>query len=342
MSLIAYRHEMEYLGAYGRLIAQLYAAYPRVVEAKLREAQRAFSTRNPFAKHGTRRNFLLVVRNRVVAHVSACTDVRLPAGVGLVGHFESVNRDEYAHRVLGAARAHLATRRITSIRGPINMSTWHNFRVSYPETNPPYYLEPFTRSYYKRMFESYGFRAVYRGVSAIQAAGRTSLARYRSDFLRLRKEGFAFRLADRRTLRPALEDIHRLSSEIFEHTWTFFKITLEEFLYLFGEAYESTGGPLIAAAYHPGGQAVGFIVGDRDVYSRRVNRVVLKTMGVHPDCQGRGVGRALLYMAHRAAAAQGASQLIFSTMRTDNHSIFRLIGGKNPVYRRYEAYELAL
>ena len=340
MSLISYRNEAKYLTAYGQLIQHLYAAHPKVVESKLREVRRAFNSRNPFRKHGTYQNFLLVVRNKAVAHVSACTDARLPEGVGLVGYFESLNRNEYAHHIMEASRVYLAKHRVNVIRGPINLSTWHSFRVSYPEANAPYFLEPFTRSYYKRMFEGYGFHVAYRGVSAIQEVEKTGLGGYRTSFLRLKDEGFTFRLVDNTTLRSVLEDIHRLSCEIFQDTWTFSKITLEEFLYLFGDMSKLKRCPLIVAAYHPDGRAIGFIFGAQDAYSRRINRVVLKTLGVHPAYRGLGIGRALLYMAYQTAVASGAAQCIFSTIRTDNMSIFKLIKSDNPIYRHYEAYEI--
>ena len=210
MSLISYQNETKYLTAYGQLVQHLYSAYPQVVESRLKEVRRSFSPRNPFRKYGTYRNFLLVVRKKAVAHISACTDARLPEGVGFVGYFESLNRNEYAHRILEASRLYLVRRRVNVIRGPINLSTWHSFRVSYPEAHSPYFLEPFTRSYYKRMFKSYGFHTVYRGVSAIQEVEKTGFGGYRTSFLKLRDEGFTFRLVDKSTLRSALEDIHRL------------------------------------------------------------------------------------------------------------------------------------
>lgn len=340
MSLISYRNEAKYLTAYCQLIRQLYSAYPQVVAAKLNEVRRTFSPRNPFRKHGTYRNFVLAVRNKTVAHASACIDRRLPEGVGLIGYFESVNRNEYAHDILEAARLHLTNHRVNVIRGPINFNTWHSFRISYPEANSPYFLEPFTRSYYKMMFKSFGFHTVYEGVSAIQEVKKTGFGGYRTSFLKLRDEGFTFRLVDESTLRSALEDIHRLSGDIFQDTWTFSKITLEEFLYQFSDISELRGCPLIIVVYR-GGRAIGFIFGAQDTYSRRVNRVVLKTLGVHPEYQRLGIGRALLYLAYRTVVASGATQFIFSTIRTDNSGVFKLIKDDNPIYRRYEAYEIS-
>jgi len=242
---------------------------------------------------------------------------------------------------LEASRLYLAKQRVNVIRGPINFNTWHSFRISYPETNSPYFLEPFTRSYYKRMFKGYGFHTVYRGVTAIQEVEKTGFGGYRTSFLKLRDKGFTFRMVDKRTLRSALEDIHRLSSDIFQDTWTFSKITLEEFLYQFSDVSELKACPLIVAAYHRGDRAIGFIFGAQDIYSRRVNRVILKTLGVHPEYQGLGIGRALLYLAYQTATASGATQFIFSTIRTDNSGIFKLITNNNPIYRHYEAYEIS-
>lgn len=341
MSLISYRNEARYLAAYCQLIQRLYSAYPGVAEAKQQEAKRAFSSRNPFRKHGTYQNFLLMVRNRAVAHASACIDPRLPEGVGLVGYFESLNRNEYAHDVLEASRLYLAKHRVNVIRGPINFNTWHSFRISYPEANSPYVFEPFTRSYYKRLFENFGFHSVYRAVSAIQDVEKTNFGDYRISFLKLQDAGFTFRSVDKSTLRSALEDIHRLSNDIFQNTWTFSRITLEEFLYQFSDVSELKACPLIVAAYHQSSGAIGFIIGAQDTYSRRVNRVVLKTLAVHPEYQGRGIGRALLYLAYQTAVANKAAQFIFSTIRTDNSAVFKLITDDNPVYRRYEAYEIS-
>jgi ribosomal protein S18 acetylase RimI-like enzyme len=86
---------------------------------------------------------------------------------------------------------------------------------------------------------------------------------------------------------------------------------------------------------------VAFCFGIPDLYSKKGKRIVLKTVGVLPEYQGRGIAKALLYMIFRAAQAKKIKQLIISTIRLDNKRMQNLIGSAT-LYRKYNVYELAL
>src|SRR3989338_2055360 len=156
MNLVTYQDKEEYLTLYCQLTSDVYSGYPLVAESKIQEARRTFSCCNPFIRFGRYQNFLLLSGTKAVAHASAFTDSRLAEGVGLVGYFECLSKKEYADKILKAALSYFAKNKISIVWGPVNLNTWRSFRVSYPETNPPYFLEPFTRAYYKESFESCG------------------------------------------------------------------------------------------------------------------------------------------------------------------------------------------
>ena len=86
------------------------------------------------------------------------------------------------------------------------------------------------------------------------------------------------------------------------------------------------------------GEVVAFYFSVPDIYSN--DRVlIIKTMGVAPKYQSRGIGGALFYSIHQAAKKQGFKKYIFSTIKDDNKKIQKLAYSEK-VYRKYGVYEM--
>jgi hypothetical protein len=92
----------------------------------------------------------------------------------------------YANKALDVVIEFLTKNQRKIIRGPVNLTTWQGFRVSYPEIDPPFLLEPFTRSYYRDLFENYGFKTAQKNVSTIQKIDQTNFDKYEPEYKNLK------------------------------------------------------------------------------------------------------------------------------------------------------------
>jgi len=93
------------------------------------------------------------------------------------------------------------------------------------------------------------------------------------------------------------------------------------------------------------GELVGYILGIPDLLQakrgERVNTVILKTMAVHPDHAGAGIGGLLMALCHRAAHAAGFRRGIHALYHEANRS-GRISGHTAGVFRRYVLYSREL
>lgn len=339
MQAIRYNDEKAHLETFGELVQTLYAQYPFLAESKIREAQKNFDRCNPFLKHGSYTNFLVVHGGKPVAHISAIIDSRLPAHVGLFGHFECMDDIKIAKIVFREAQKLLRSHGKTVIRGPVNFSTWRTFRVSYPEDEPPFFVEPFTRSYYRDLWKGFSFVATQHNVSTIEEVEKTSYKAFEEDYRRLMQAGMTFESMKKTSARNIAKTIFELTHKIFSDTWSFVPIGLDEFSYTFGGILEVIDGDFIFLVKDCGNSPIGFCFAIPDYYSGRSKRLILKTIGVLPGYQGRGVGKALFYLLYNASCQRNIVQLIVSTMRSDNRAM-RTLTRSAHIYRHYETYEL--
>jgi len=340
MQIVDYAYEEKYIAEYAELIKNIYETQPIFAKSKAYEVSKMFNRNNPFLRFGTWRNFLIKDKGNSVAHISAIIDRRLPPDIGLVGYFDTVNEAIYADKAFDTASEFLTKNKKKVIRGPVNLTTWQSFRVSYPEKNPPFLLEPFTRSYYRNLFEDYGFKRAQNNISTIQRIDQANFDKYEQEHKKLKEQGFIFDAIDSKSLSNSLPEIYDLVIKTFRDSWSFVKISFEEFVYNFLSPKITTS--LLYIARDKNKKAVAFFLGALDAYSGNHKRIILKTMGVLLEYQRLGIARALFYLVYLRGKQENVSELIFSTMRTDNETIRNITGRTHNIYREYNVYEMVI
>lgn len=321
--------------AYQDLVGSLYQAYPAVIKAKQGEFSRAFSASNPFFRYGQAENFFLFNEDKVVGHISAILDER-SGEFGYVGFFECENNQEYAVSLFTAAQNFLRAGGKKKCRGPINFSTWQGFRVSYPEEHAPFFLEPFTREYYRDLFKAQGFAISHENITTREHIGQTALANYLEKYTDSLDKGYSYEFLSNETREASLHDIYELSGQIFNNSFSFYNISEEEFLYL-ASSYGEQPGQIILVLRQQG-KAIGFFLVAVDLFNPAEKRLVLKTMGLLEEYRGKGLGPAMFYAIYLRAKDEGCQELIFSTMDVKNKKI-RSITGEAEIYRHYEVFD---
>lgn len=342
MELISYQNENWLINKFSELIKHLYADYPMFTETKLHEIRKDFNKNNPFLEHGSYQNFLLIDQNRPVAHISTIIDNRLPSEVGLIGHFETLNERQYAQKIFDAAIDYFSKYKKKIIRGPVNFTTWQSFRVSYPETNPPFFIEPFSRAFYREFFKNSGFVVAQSNISTIQEVEKTNFNLFERDFVNLQKDDFSFEIIGNIYLSDIFTEICDLVKAIFSDSWSFVKISLEEFIYYFQDLSKFIGDDLLYVVRNKNKKMVAFSFVVPDLYLKAEKRITIKSMGVLKEYRGIGISQALFHLIYRVSKEKNVSRIIFSTMRDDNISILELTRTAQEIYRRYEVYELTL
>ncbi|MBT6691006.1 GNAT family N-acetyltransferase [Candidatus Parcubacteria bacterium] len=324
------------LSDYSDLIVDIYRDYPDVARTKVEEARKINNISNPFFNFGSVDNFLLLDQGKPVAHAAVITDSRLPAELALLGCFESKNNQVYADKIFDAISEHARQLGRKILRGPINLTTWQNWRVSFPEDRQPFSLEPFCRAYYKDLFENANFEIAQQNVSTISSLKDCGFTNFAQDFSEVVANGFVFEHINEKNYQASLQAIFQMISEVFVDSWSFAKISLEEFAHYYKDLDRTSTLPFSCLVLDKKKCAAAFCFAVADVSDS--DRVIIKTFAVGSKFQGQAIGKAMFYWVYQQAKKQNVKEFIFSTMREDNQGILNLTKGAD-IYRYYRAYQ---
>ena len=260
--------------------------------------------------------------------------------VGVIGHYDA-NTAEASGALLATACRRLAEQGCSFAVGPMDGNTWRRYRLI-TETGPEpiFFLEPdhprasaahFTRSGFDSMatyFSSLSPDLDRRDPKAAQAAAR------------LQEGGIRIRSLDQSSFVDELRRIHSLSLASFKDNFLYTPIGEAEFLAMYLPLEPYIDPRLVFIAEHRG-SPVGFMVGIPDLLQARagkpVDTVILKTIAVHPDYGGLGIGRALFAASHGTARRLGYGRAISALIREDNASA-KLVPPGSYRIRRYTLF----
>jgi GNAT superfamily N-acetyltransferase len=327
-------------------------------------------TKNPFYRHAEMEMFLAIEGGKVVGRIAAITN-RLhneihSDAVGFFGFFESIDNQEVADALLGAAERWLAERGMTAMRGPVNPSLNDEAGLLVAGFNdPPQILMTYNPQYYSRLMEQFGLRKVkdlyaYRltaeGFLNPKLERVQAMVREREK-LTVRSVNFKEKAAFERDVK-ILKEVYNAA---WEPNWGFVKMTDAEFDFLAADLKQIAEPDLVLIAERDG-KPVGFALGLPDInqaliYNRsggiigavlalmlkkkRIRRGRIIVLGVLPAFQRLGIDAVLYYeIGTRMTRGQGYTEGEASWILEDNVMMNRaaeMMHGE--IYKTYRLYE---
>ncbi len=284
--------------------------------------------------------------------------------VGLVGHYAAAEANA-GRAVLERACRRLAEAGCTCAIGPMDGATWHPYRfVTERGDRPPFVLEPWHPPTYPGHFRDAGFEPLARYVSSIGADADTLQNPSVPDSPPL--DGVRVRTLDLDRFGEELRRLHGLVTASFADNFLYTPLPEADFVALH-RPYRSVVEPecvrLLEQQQGDGTRLVGVAFMVPDVLRSKttsslslgaqsettsslplraqaergepVDTAVLKTLAVHPDLRGQGLGRWLTEHVHAVAGQRGYRQVLHALMHEDNVSR-RL--GHGEILRRYTLF----
>jgi GNAT superfamily N-acetyltransferase len=257
--------------------------------------------------------------------------------VGMVGHYAAAD-GVAAASVLERACALLAAQECRQAVGPIDGSTWRQYRFAGEGSLPaPFFLEPDNPRDWPADWAACGFSPLATYASAVtdeltadgqQTAGARDV---------LQSLGITVRPFDIMRSDAELRAIFQLLLASFERNFLYAPIAEEEFLHD-GRALLPFVRPELTVLAERDGQLVAFLMALPDVLQAQrghpVDTVIVKTVAVAPILSGGGVGSALVTLAHDRARSLGFRRAIHALMHDSNPSL-RISRRSARVFRRY-------
>ena len=254
--------------------------------------------------------------------------------VGLVGHYAAAD-ETAAQAVLARALERLREAGCTLALGPMDGATWFSYRfVTEGPDAPPFFLEPYHPPAYPEHFVRAGFESLAEYVSAYVPKVDTEPPADPPLDVTVRSLN-----ADAPT--AELDRLYGLVTDSFADNFLYTPIGKERFVGLYRGLLDAVDPSLVRLVETPAGRLVGvaFLIPDRLQAARDepVDTVIAKTLAVHPDVAGQGLGSWLLHEAQWTARQQGYPHAIHALMHETNRSR-RISRHYGDVVRRYALF----
>src|SRR5262245_27839519 len=149
-----------------------------------------------------------------------------------------------------------------------------------------------------------------------------------------------WRTLDTERFEDELRRIHALTLDSFRENFLYSPISVDDFLAAY-RPIRPYVRPDLVLLLEQQGRLVGYLFGISDhLQAQRgqgIDTAIIKTMAVHPDLAGHGLGGLLMARFHEVAARLGYRRVIHALMHEDNRSR-KLSRHTARTIRRYTLY----
>jgi GNAT superfamily N-acetyltransferase len=253
--------------------------------------------------------------------------------LGLIGHY-AARDDHSATELLGIACWMLGAHGCTLAVGPLDGTTWNRYRLLTERGDEPlFFLEPDNPDDWPEHFTRKGFTLLAEYSSAVTVCDARPSARPVP-------AGMTMRPLDLDHFDEELGRIHALSLEGFRDNFLYSPISLDDFLAQY-RGIRPYVRPELVILLELQGRLIGYIFGVPDQLQAKrgqpIETAIAKTMAVHPDHRGDGLGSFLLNRFTQIAAGLGYRRVIHALMHEGNRSR-KMSARTATTIRRYTLY----
>lgn len=242
--------------------------------------------------------------------------------LGYIGHFAA--RDPGAAAELLNRACEQLTDRASLAVAPIDGNTWNPYRLLTERgTEPVFFLEPDNSDDWPAHFMESGFAPLANYYSALNEDLSRSDPRTGELMHRLTEQGIRLRCLNLHRFGEELKALYPLALSGFQRNFLYTPISEEDFLaqYLPVRPYLRPQLVLIAEKEE---RPIGFMLSVPDLLQARrgqtIDTIILKTVAVHPEHAGGGLGTLLVAHSQNEAARLGYRRAIHALMYEANNS----------------------
>jgi hypothetical protein len=235
-----------------------------------------------------------------------------------IGNYESVDSKEISKILLDYAEDIAKRNAYRYILGPMNGSTWDNYRFSLHNNYSNFFLEPYHHIYYNDHFTTSGYTAIAQYFTMRDRTLHHERPAVQQREKELRESGVVFRNIDLDDYSQELDRMHEFSMKAFRSNFLFTPISLDTFKakYLPLKNYIKPEHVIIA---QQGDQIAGLAFCIDDHYSKDPV-LILKTVARDSNKAYSGLGNVLGSIVTRYAKENGYKAVLHAFMMETNFS----------------------
>ena len=264
--------------------------------------------------------------------------------IGNVNIFEKYRKDE--ENIFNEIFESLKKEGIETIIGPLNGTTWNTYRyVTEKGSRRQFLLEPWNEDYSVSLFEKLGFKPLAGYISTVMEGmdsdGRRNLNK---KIEKLKKfdyyKDIKVESAENKDIMTVLNKVYDLTVEAFKNNFLYSKLEKEIFLKMYLSYEDKIIKKFFKMLYFKD-ELIGYVFGIPNYtelgYKGKIDTIILKTIAVSPEYNGKGMGYILINSLIEEAEKEGYENVIYALMHESNVSknIGLLLGN---MLRRYTLF----
>lgn len=255
-----------------------------------------------------------------------------------IGNYECVNQTEVSDFLINKlAEASKGADKGYMI-GPMNGSTWDNYRFSMEHQYPNFLLEPFHPLYYNDQFVAAGFNPISRYTSSINQDLHCDMDHILALEQSFQQAGVLIRSINLNDYENELQKLYFLVKNAFKTNFLYTPVSQETFSRKHRDMAALIDPELVLVAEDSAENLIGFIFSYPDRYQQNGKCLVVKTMARDPDRRWSGLGHILANSITRVARKRKFDCMVHAFMIEDGTStgVSKSFSGK--VYKHYTLY----
>lgn len=233
----------------------------------------------------------------------------------IIGYFESIDDPSLARVLFDAIKRFAKKNQYDVLIGPMNGTTWNDYRVNLPPIQAPFFSENFHPAYYADLFFANGFGVLHRYVSSVAPLGirpeSTEIEAYFGE------QGLKLRSINLDRFEEELALLFPLCDSAFSKNPFFSPISENDFIRKYVSLKNYLDPEFILLAQNSGG-VEGLMFCFPDPYHPK--QLIIKTVA-KTDRAPRGLITMMTKSIYQTAVARNYETIIHAYMHESNPSI---------------------
>lgn len=238
-----------------------------------------------------------------------------------IGSYECVEDAKAAKFLLKHAIQFAKEKGYSFLLGPMEGSTWNNYRFSLHNDSPNFFMEPYHHVYYNRQFLASGFKEIAHYLSNIDdniIYDETLINEFEA---KLKEQGASCRMMDMDKLENDLLNIAQLCNENFSDNFLYTPIENEQFAKKYLKLKSLFDPKLVYIVENREGQMEGLSFSINDYNDPSGKTYIIKSLVRRKDTIFKGIGAYLGAKTLQLGIDAGYTKIIHAFMIETNRSV---------------------
>jgi len=258
-----------------------------------------------------------------------------------IGNFECINNETIAQRLISEAEIWAKENGCRFIIGPMNGSTWDNYRFSVHHDEPLFLSETFHPLYYNDLFKACGFEVILNYESRIERGVTTNNEKVAHKIEESAQNGVIVREFDSNRIDEELKQLFPLVKGSFERNTLYTDISWETFYRKYASVIKQLGTRYVLFAEKEG-EIIAFVFAFQNLLETSKKQLIYKTVARKYGKEYAGIGHVVALEVMKRAVEDGMEDAIHAFMIYDATSTDISRNFNSQPYKEYVLYAKAL